>query len=58
MKPQEGDKLRSKLTGTVFIIKGFKGGLAILETKDGQTQVLTEKANLKLFYDKIEMNKV
>ena len=47
----EGGGLKSNLTGKFYKVKMIKGQLVLLESEDGSSQVLTEKGNLKLFYE-------
>ena len=49
-----GDRLKSILTGKVYEVKMVKGLSVLLESEDRRSQVLTEKANLNLFYEKVE----
>jgi hypothetical protein len=49
-----GDRLKSILTGKVYEVKMVKGISVLLESEDRRSQVLTEKENLNLFYDKVE----
>lgn len=54
MTINEGDRLKSNLTGKVYKVKMVKVKQVILESEDGSSQVLTEKENLKLFYGKVK----
>lgn len=49
-----GDRLKSVLTGKVYEVKMVKGMSVVLESEDRRSQVLTEKGNLNLFYEKVE----
>jgi uncharacterized protein YllA (UPF0747 family) len=49
-----GDKIKSNFTGKLFKVKSIMDGLAVLEQEGGMSQVLTDKANLNLFYEKVE----
>jgi len=51
MTINEGDRLKSNLTGKVYKVKMVKVKQVILESEDESSQVLTEKDNLKLFYE-------
>jgi hypothetical protein len=53
-----GDRLKSTLTGKVYEVKMVKGMAVLLESEDRRSQVLTEKGNLNLFYEKVENEKV
>jgi hypothetical protein len=55
-RPIEGDRVRNKLTGTIYVIKGFRGKLAVLKAEDGSTEILTGKDSLKLFYNNVQRN--
>ena len=48
-----GDKFKSLLTDKVFEVKSFTDWMVLLESEDKLSQVLTEKVNLKLFYQKV-----
>ncbi len=50
----EGDRLKSNLTRKVYKVKMVKGKQVVLESEDGSSQVLTEKENLKLFYEQVK----
>jgi len=54
MTMKEGDRIRSNLTDKVYKVKIIKDRMVVLESEDGSNQVLTEKENLKLFYEKVE----
>jgi len=54
MTINEGDRLKSNLTGKVYKVKMVKVKQVILESEDGSSQVLTEVENLKLFYEKVK----
>ena len=47
----EGEKARSILTGKIYEVKIVEDCSVVLESLDGSSQVLTEKDNLKLFYE-------
>jgi hypothetical protein len=53
-----GDRLKSILTGKVYEVKMVKGLSVLLESEDRKSQVLTEKGNLNLFYEKVENENV
>jgi hypothetical protein len=48
-----GERLKSILTGKVYEVKMVKGMSVLLESEDRRSQVLTEKGNLKLFYERV-----
>ena len=54
MRMKEGDRIKSSLTGKEYKVKMIKDRVVVLESEDGSNQVLTEKGNLKLFYEKVE----
>ena len=56
MQTKEGDIFKSVLDGEEFTIKKIVNRMAVLETKDGKRQILTEVDNLKSrsFYQKRE----
>ena len=53
MTIKEGDLVKSVLTGKIYKIKNVRDWMAILESFEGSSQVLTEKSNLNLFYEKV-----
>ena len=54
MTIKEKDLVKSVLTGKIYEIKTTRDSIVILESLDGSSQVLTEKSNLNLFYEKAE----
>ena len=54
MKVLEGEKLKSKLTGTVFEVKKIKDRSVILKSKDGLNLEWTNMGNLPLFFEEME----
>ncbi|MEI9477522.1 MAG: hypothetical protein WCO26_13210 [Deltaproteobacteria bacterium] len=54
MKVLEGNKLKSKLTGTIFEVKIIKDRSVILESRDGSDQEWTDMGNLPLFFEEAE----
>jgi hypothetical protein len=44
--------VRSILNGIEYKVKKIVRRMAVLESKDGKSQILTELENLKLFYKK------
>ena len=48
-----GDRIKSNLTGKLFKVKLIKNGFAVLEQEGGPSQVLTDRANLNLFYERV-----
>ncbi len=53
MRLFEGDKLKSKLTGTIVEVKQIKDRSVILETKDGSKQEWTDLGILPLFFEEV-----
>ena len=58
MKTKDGDIVRSFLNGNCYKVKRTVNSMVVLESEDGQSQILTEVENLKLFYKKKESIKV
>ena len=58
MKTKDGDIVKSFLNGNYYKVKKIVNSLVVLESEDGQTQILTEAENLNLFYKKKESIKV
>lgn len=52
METKVGDTVRSILNGIDYKVKKIVNSMAILESKDGKSQILTELENLTLFYKK------
>jgi hypothetical protein len=50
----EGDRVKSRLTGTVYEVKRLRDISVILESEDGSNQEWTDNGNLKLFFEKLE----
>ena len=58
MKTKDGDTLKSLLNGKYYKVKRIVKSMAVLESEDGQSQILTGIENLNLFYKKKESIKV
>jgi flagellum-specific peptidoglycan hydrolase FlgJ len=58
MKTKDGDTVKSFLNGNYYKIKKIVKSMAVLESEDGQSQILTELETLNLFYKKKEDIKV
>ena len=58
MKTKEGDKFKNAADGVEYILRKVVNRMALLESKDGKRQILTEVDNLKIdsFYQKMELN--
>jgi len=52
MKTRDGDMLKSLLNGKYYKVKRIVKNMVVLESEDGQNQILTEVENLNLFYKK------
>ena len=50
MQTKEGDTVRSILNGMEYKIKKIVERMAVLESQDGKSQIVTEVDSLKLFY--------
>ena len=49
-----GDKFKSFFTGKVYAVKSIGGRMVVLESDDRLSRVLTEEANLRSFYQRVE----
>ena len=58
MKTKDGDTVKSFLNGNYYKVKRIVNSMFVLESEDGQSQILTEVENLNLFYKKKENIKV
>jgi hypothetical protein len=58
MKTKEGDKFKNAVDGVEYILRKVVNRMALLESKDGKRQILTEVDNLRIdsFYQKMELN--
>jgi len=52
MKIKDGDTVKSFLDGNYYKVKRIVKNMAVLESEDGQSQILTEAETLNLFYNK------
>jgi len=52
MEARVGDTVRSILNGIEYKVKKIVKRMAVLESQDGKSQILTELENLNLFYKK------
>jgi hypothetical protein len=52
METKVGDTVRSILNGVEYKVKKIVESKAVLESRDGKNQILTELENLTLFYKK------
>ena len=54
MKTNEQDTVKSLLNGKYYKVKKIVNSMAVLQSEDGRSQILTEVENLNLFYKKKE----
>ena len=54
MKTKDGDIVKSLFNGNYYKVKRIVKSMAVLESEDGQSQILTEVETLNLFYKKTE----
>jgi hypothetical protein len=50
METKEGDTVKSILNGIEYKVKKIVEKMAILESQDGRSKIITEVDSLKLFY--------
>jgi hypothetical protein len=58
METKEGDTVRSILNGIEYKVKRIEKRMAVLESQDGKSKIVTEVDTLKLFYREKEDVKV
>jgi len=58
MEAKDGDIVKSLLNGHYYKVKKIVRSMAVLQSDDGQGQILTEVETLNLFYKKKENIKV
>ena len=58
MKTNDGDTVKSLINGKYYKVKRIVKSMAVLQSEDGQNQILTDIENLSLFYKKKESIKV
>ncbi|MGZ3538134.1 MAG: hypothetical protein ACXVAB_08895 [Thermodesulfobacteriota bacterium] len=58
MKTNDGDSVKSLFNGKYYKVKRIVKSMAVLQSEDGQNQILTDIENLNLFYKKKESIKV
>jgi hypothetical protein len=58
MRTKDGDTVKSFLDGNTYKVKKIVKSMAVLESEDGLSQILTELETLNLFYKKKEDIKV
>jgi len=54
MKAKDGDTVKNLLNGNCYKIKRIVKSMAVLQSEDGQRQILTQVENLNFFYEKEE----
>jgi hypothetical protein len=54
MNTKNGDIVKSFFNGNDYKVKRIVENMAVLESEDGQSQILTEVETLNLFYKKKE----
>ncbi|MGO8989768.1 MAG: hypothetical protein ACLQGU_06520 [bacterium] len=54
METRDGDTVKSLFNGKYYKVKRIMKNMAVLQSEDGQSQILTEVENLNLFYEKME----
>ena len=55
--PGVGEKYKSLITGSTYVVKKITGKMVLLERQDGKSQVMTELGGLTQFYEKEEETK-
>lgn len=50
---EQGEMLKSTLTGKVYQVKVLTDQMVVLQSLDGLTQVMTGKLSLNYFYEKL-----
>ena len=55
MKTKDGDTVKNLFNGKYYKVKRIMKNMAVLQSEDGQSQILTEVENLSLFYKKMEV---
>jgi hypothetical protein len=58
MKTKDGDTVKNLFNGKCYKVKRIMKSMAVLQSEDGQSQILTEVENLNLFYKKMEDSRV
>ncbi len=58
MKTEDGDTVKSLLNGNYYKVKRIVKSMAVLQSEDGRSQILTDVENLNLFYKKKESIKI
>ena len=58
MKTKDGDTVKNLLNGKYYKVKKIMKSMVVLQSEDGQSQILTEAENLSIFYKKKENLKV
>jgi hypothetical protein len=60
MQTKVGDQFKNAVDGVEYILRKIVNRMALLESKDGKRQILTEVDNLRInsFYQKMELNEM
>lgn len=58
MKTNDEDTVKSLFNGKYYKVKRIVRSMAVLQSEDGQSQILTDVENLNLFYKKKESIRV
>ena len=58
METKDGDTVKNLFNDKCYKIKRIVKGMAVLQSEDNQSQILTEVENLNLFYKKVESIRV
>ena len=54
MKTRDGDTVKSLFDGKCYKVKKIVKSMAVLQSEDGQNQILTDVESLNLFFKKKE----
>ena len=54
MKTEDGDTLKNLFNGKYYRVKKIVKSMAVLQSEDGESQILTDVEALNLFYKKKE----
>ena len=54
MKTKDGDIVKNLFNGKYYKVRRIMKNMAVLQSEDGQSQIITEIENLNLSYRKME----
>jgi hypothetical protein len=54
MKTKDGDIVKNLFNGKYYKVRRIMKNMAVLQSEDGQSQIITEVENLNLSYRKME----